>query len=39
MAHAKSYDPLRDLDQDGDVDLADNATNDLDRDGRIDGQL
>ena len=38
MTHPKSYDPLRDLDQDGDVDLADNAINDLDRDGRIDGE-
>jgi hypothetical protein len=38
MTPAKSDDPLRDLDQDGDVDLADNAINDLDRDGRIDGE-
>ena len=38
MTHAKSYDPLRDLDNDGDVDLADNAINDFDRDGRIDGE-
>ena len=30
------YDPLRDLDGDGDIDAGDNAINDLDRDGRID---
>ena len=28
----------RDLDRDGDVDLADSVINDLDRDGRIDGE-
>ena len=28
---------IRDLDRDGDVDLADDLTRDLDRDGRIDG--
>jgi hypothetical protein len=38
MTPAKPHDPLRDLDHDGDVDLADNVINDLDRDGRIDGE-
>lgn len=31
-------DMTRDLDGDGDVDLADDVTRDLDRDGRIDGE-
>lgn len=33
---AKVTDPSRDLDRDGDIDLADNVINDLNRDGRID---
>lgn len=36
MMPSKPYDPLRDLDGDGDIDLADDPTRDLDRDGRID---
>ncbi len=36
-AKSKSVDLSRDLDHDGDVDLADDRTNDLNRDGRIDG--
>ncbi len=32
----RGVDSLRDLDRDGDVDLADDPTRDLDRDGRID---
>lgn len=33
---SKVTDPSRDLDRDGDIDLADNAINDFNRDGRID---